>query len=257
MPASLFIGFPLLAIAIPGSLVILYQKSYATFIKTRKDEWPELQWNLLFLLIAWIICVFGLYMMYEWTSPQAMENTQYFIKARFYLPGLLPVVILTALVMSRWAKQLVAGLLVVSFAAGIMIAVTAAPLGPGGAKLPVQQPLPGVQQPLLPGVQQPSPPGLQQPVLPPQQGAGSIDFINRIRQEVIQSGTNRQNLQVHDQALMLWTLSLSNQGLPVKQIMPLDRLWKIQNMMTLGNLDDAARSVDQAFKDLEKLVSGK
>ena len=241
MPSSLLIGLPLLAVAIPGILVLLYQKSYAFFVKARNDEWPEIKWNILFLLISWIVLVFPLYMLYEWTSPLSMENTSFFIKARFYLPGLFPLVILVALVMSRWAKQLVAGLLILSIVAGVFVSLNATTIGP--AKQPVQQPAPS---------------GIQQPAVPPQPGqTGPQEFINRIRQEVKGSPTNKQNLQPRFQALTLWTLSLSNQGFPVAQVVPMDRIWRIQNMINAGNINDASKNIDQAFKDLENLVSKK
>lgn len=241
MPSALLIGLPLLAIAIPGTFVILYQKSHTFFVKTRNDEWPDMKWNILFLLIAWILSAFLLYMLYEWTSPLTMENQSFFIKARFYLPGLFPVVILTALVMSRWAKQLVAGLLIISVVAGVLISINSARIGPVGQTAPP-----------------PASPGIQQPAVPPQQGqADPQQFINSIRQQVKQTPTNRQNLPPRFQALTLWTLSLSNQGFPVAQVMPTNRIWIIQNMINAGNLDDAAKNIDQAFKDLENMVSSK
>jgi hypothetical protein len=240
MPSSLFIGLPLLAIAVPGILVLLYQKSYAFFIKTRNDEWPEIKWNILFLLVVWIVFVFPLYMLYEWTSPLSMENMSFFIKARFYLPGLFPVIILVALILSRWAKPLVVGILVVSAVAGVLISLNSASISP--AKQPIPQTIP---------------PGIQQPAIPQPGQSGPQEFINRIRQEVKQIPTNKQNLPPRFQALTLWTLSLSNQGLPVAQVVPMDRIWRIQNMINAGNITDASKNIDQAFKDLEKMLDNR
>lgn len=153
MPPSLFIGFPLLVIAIPATFVILYQKATATFTETKVDTWAELRWNILFLLIGWAVCVFPLYMLYEWTAPSQMESMPFIVKARFYLPGLFPIVIFTSLLITRLARELVIVLLAVSLVMGPIVSVQSAIVGlgrPSEGKPPIQEPLEPEFQKLLP-----------------------------------------------------------------------------------------------------------
>ncbi|GAG16777.1 unnamed protein product, partial [marine sediment metagenome] len=98
MPSALFIGFPLLALAIPGIGYMLYQKlspliRSRSYSKGEPDRWAGLSWNILLVLIGWIICVYPLYMLYEWTSNPVMQRFSFITVDRFYLPGLFPGVI--------------------------------------------------------------------------------------------------------------------------------------------------------------------
>jgi hypothetical protein len=102
----LLVGYPLLIIAIPGLLFILYHK-FAGF--SRKDralgKWSslrqEISWDFLLVLIAWFIGVFGLYLTYEWTADFQGAGG-FVIFDRFYLPGLFPLVVIVALILARF-----------------------------------------------------------------------------------------------------------------------------------------------------------
>ncbi len=103
---NLLIGFPLLIIGIPGFFVVLYHKC-AGFLKWHqfKEKWSslhaELPWNILWVLIGWFVFAFILYLGYEWTAG-IKEGGGFVIFDRFLLPGLLPVVIICALIMARF-----------------------------------------------------------------------------------------------------------------------------------------------------------
>jgi len=128
VPWPLFIGYPLLLVGIPGIFIVFYQK-FMAFFKNRgfTGTWAnldtELPWDTLLILVGWFICVFGLYMMYEWTSTTTMIGLPYiqmkrvpFIEfARFYLPGLLPIVVIVSLIITRFPIKLWAVLLVIAF----------------------------------------------------------------------------------------------------------------------------------------------
>lgn len=117
MSLPLFIGYPLLFIGVPGICIILYQKKASKrqgYTGTWVNINAELPWGILLLLIGWFICVFGLYMMYVWTSTTTMSGLPYiqmkqvpFIEfVRFYLPGLLPIVVVVSLVIARFPIKL-------------------------------------------------------------------------------------------------------------------------------------------------------
>ncbi len=98
-----FIGFPLLIIGIPGFIAVLYYK----FFKRNQPEgkWSslrsELSWDILLVLIGWFVCVFFLYLTYEWTAG-IKEGGGFVIFDRFLLPGLFPVAIICALIIARF-----------------------------------------------------------------------------------------------------------------------------------------------------------
>lgn len=111
MPTALFIGFPLLLIAIPGLGFILYQKIAPLFRRRQHSgekphPWPELPWDMLLVLIGWFICVFPLYMLYEWTAKPYMQNVSLIAVDRFYLPGLFPIAIIASLVITKFPTKL-------------------------------------------------------------------------------------------------------------------------------------------------------
>ncbi|MBN1160477.1 MAG: hypothetical protein JXA17_00800, partial [Dehalococcoidales bacterium] len=100
---NLFIGFPLLIIGIPSFIAVLYFK----FFKRNQPEgkWSslrsELSWDILLVLVGWFVCVFFLYLTYEWTAGLKMGGG-FVIFDRFLLPGLFPVVIICALIIARF-----------------------------------------------------------------------------------------------------------------------------------------------------------
>lgn len=117
-PKPLLWGFPLLVAGIPAFGVVLYQK-FRRHEKTAvmNGRWSslrsELPWDILLVLIGWFTCVFFLYLTYEFTS----EGNLSFIRfARFYLPGLFPVAVISALVIARlpfklWIPVLLAAII--------------------------------------------------------------------------------------------------------------------------------------------------
>jgi hypothetical protein len=108
-PRPLLVGFPLLVIGIPGIVVILYHKYRSQWLlsEERVKSWNigvEIPWNILLILIGWFGSVFFLYLTYEWTANFAVGPFFHF--ARFYLPGLFPVAVICALIMSRFSFKL-------------------------------------------------------------------------------------------------------------------------------------------------------
>jgi hypothetical protein len=142
LPWPLFVGFPLLIIGIPGIIVVYYKKISALFKRrVLTGAWANLQtelpWDILLVFTGWFICVFGLYLMYEWTSTTTMSglpyiqmNKQSFIVfARFYLPGLLPIAVIVSLMVARLSVKLWAALLVLAIVVGLVL-YTQSALGP-------------------------------------------------------------------------------------------------------------------------------
>jgi hypothetical protein len=108
-PLALLAGFPLLVIGVPGIIAVLYFKFFH-----KKGEptgkWSslrkELPWDILLILIGWFLSVYVLYMTYEFTAEYLREGSSFFRYARYYLPGVFPVAIVSALVISRFPQKL-------------------------------------------------------------------------------------------------------------------------------------------------------
>jgi hypothetical protein len=106
---ALLAGFPLLVIGVPGIIAVLYFKFFH-----KKGEptgkWSslrkELPWDILLILIGWFLSVYVLYMTYEFTAEYLREGSSFFRYARYYLPGVFPVAIVSALVISRFPQKL-------------------------------------------------------------------------------------------------------------------------------------------------------
>ena len=119
---NLLLGFPLLFIGVPGFLVILYQK----FFKRRSPEgkWSslrrELPWDILLVLICWFVAVLFMNLAYEWLAG-LREGWGFVLYNRFYLPWLLPVVIVCALIMARFPYKVLIPVLVIIIACGTML----------------------------------------------------------------------------------------------------------------------------------------
>jgi hypothetical protein len=134
VPQNLFWGYPLLVIGIPGIGIVLYEK-IATLSKrghltgTWSNLGSELPWDILLMLIGWFICVFGLYMMYEFTSTThltsfpsiQMEQLHFIVFARFYLPGLLPIVVIVSLILARLPIKIWAAILLIAIIVGSIL----------------------------------------------------------------------------------------------------------------------------------------
>jgi hypothetical protein len=119
---NLWTGFPLLIVGIPGFFVILYQK----FFKRRSPEgkWSslhtELPWDIFLVLICWFITVLIMNLAYEWLTG-LREGWGFVLYNRFYLPWLLPVVIVCALIMARFPYKVLIPVLVAILAFGTML----------------------------------------------------------------------------------------------------------------------------------------
>jgi len=121
-PVALLKGFPLLIIGIPGLIAVLYYK-----FKHGNSEgiWSslnkELPWDILIILIGWFVSVFCLYLMYEFTAENLGDNSSFIRFARYYLPGLFPIVIICALIIARLPFKLYIPLLAIAIIAGTLI----------------------------------------------------------------------------------------------------------------------------------------
>lgn len=108
---NLWIGFPLMFIAIPAFIFMLYRGIAGIRAGTSK----EMPWDILLVLTGWFIAVFFLYWGYEWTAG-LVKGGGAVLFTRFLLPGLFPIVIIAALVMARlprWAFVPVTAVIIV------------------------------------------------------------------------------------------------------------------------------------------------
>lgn len=225
MPAAIFIGFPLLVIAIPGIGYILYKRLSGDLCRSteKPDRWAELPWDILLALIGWIICVYPLYMLYEWTARPVMQGVSFIIVDRFYLPGLFPIVIFTSLIIARFPKKLAIIILIVYIAMG--------------SALYTQSALNGIS-----------------PLSKPR--STSLERkINQICHEVKNIPTNEQNINQRFDQLYLWARQLRSHGYPVNRVLPKGRLFDILGLMKTGKIPRAARQIDQLYRDVEKMVA--
>jgi hypothetical protein len=122
VPLALLQGFPLLVIGVPSLIVALWQK----FSRQRSSPpglWAglreELPWGTLLVLAGWFLSVFMLYMMYEFTAEFLKNGASYFRYARYYLPGLFPLAMVCALVITRLPRKFSLPLMVIVLAAGV------------------------------------------------------------------------------------------------------------------------------------------
>jgi hypothetical protein len=154
-PQALFWGFPLLVIGIPGIVVVLYYKFAA--MRQGADSsgrWSslntELPWDILLVLIGWFISVFFLYLMYEFTADYLGESSSLIRFARFYLPGLFPVVTICALVITRLTWKLYIPVLIIAVIAGSIIYTQYVSNETAPKDARPQKNVPGLQQPNRP-----------------------------------------------------------------------------------------------------------
>ena len=124
LPQPLIIGFPVLIIGVVSLCIVLYFKFY--YEKGEAvGKWSslrnELPWDRLLVYIGWFLAVYALYMMYEFTAEYLAGSTSFFRYSRYYLPGLFPVAIISALVISRLPKKIWVPLMVAVIAAGIVL----------------------------------------------------------------------------------------------------------------------------------------
>lgn len=162
-PAALLWGYPLLVIGIPGICIVLWQKFTASRKRCdRAGTWgsldPELPWDMLLVLVGWFVAAFGLYLMYEFTAEYLGENSYMIRFARFYLPGLFPVVVICAVVLARVPLKICIPVMLTAVIAGSCIYYDYIQGGSpaGGSRSPRQ--VPGMQQPSR-GIQRAFPAG--------------------------------------------------------------------------------------------------
>jgi hypothetical protein len=124
VPQALITGFPVLVIGVPAFLVVLYfkfshEKGQPTgYWSSLRDEFP---WDRLLVLIGWFLSVYLLYIMYEFTAEFLTETTSFFRYARYYLPGLFPVAIISALVVARLPKKFSVPLVAAIVISGVVL----------------------------------------------------------------------------------------------------------------------------------------
>ncbi|HSW57211.1 MAG TPA: hypothetical protein VLH15_02290 [Dehalococcoidales bacterium] len=121
-PLPLLRGFPVLIIGLPAAAVVLYLK-----LKTNGSagRWSDLKnvmpWGILIVLAGWFVGVFLLYLTYEFTAQYLGKGESYIRFARFYLPGIFPVVVLAALVTAKLPFRIIIPLLAALIIAGSII----------------------------------------------------------------------------------------------------------------------------------------
>jgi hypothetical protein len=124
VPLALIKGFPVLVIGVPAAVVVLRQK-FTHKESNTPGRWQglrtELPWGMLLVLAGWFLAVFGLYMTYEFTAEYLTSGTSYFRFARYYLPGIFPVAVVSALVISRLPLKITIPLMTIMIAAGITL----------------------------------------------------------------------------------------------------------------------------------------
>jgi hypothetical protein len=119
---NILIGFPLLIIGIPGFFVFLSFKFFRKRMavgnwSSLRDEMP---WDIFLVLIGWFIGVFVLYLTYEWTAG-LKDGGGFVLFNRFCLPGLFPVVIVCALIMTRFPNKILVPVLAIIVVFGALL----------------------------------------------------------------------------------------------------------------------------------------
>jgi hypothetical protein len=124
VPQALITGFPILIIGVVAFFIMLYFKFFHKkgqpngYWSSLRDELP---WDKLLVLIGWFLSVYVLYMMYEFTAEYLNEAASFFRYARYYLPGLFPVAIVSALVVARLPKKFSIPLVAAIVVAGVVL----------------------------------------------------------------------------------------------------------------------------------------
>jgi hypothetical protein len=239
LPLPLVTGFPLLLAALPGMLILLWQKTSATVPALRryqgKLDWPHLSTSITILLIGWFAAIFGLYIMYEWTANQR-PDAPFITVARFYLPALLPIVIMAVLFLYKLPKKLIICLMAVALTIGVTIFVQASQ-----RELKIS-----------------SPGQLPQNGMPAQSSPEErARLIKQVRFEVKMLPTNASNMQRRLDVLVMWIGDLNSQGYPAGQLLPKIEVQRIRNLIQTNNAVEAGHLIDEAYNKLEQMVNSK
>jgi len=236
MPWPLLTGFPLLILAIPAALTVIWQRTGARFWRRHgvgKVWWPVLNPDLFWLLVGWMVAVFGLYLMYEWTANQRIANQPFVILARFYLPALLPMAVLAAWILGRIPDRIASALVVTAIiVGGVLFAQASARELHGGG----------------PG------PSAQGPPLGQLSPAELARVIERTRYEVKVTPTNESNYKQRLDVLIRWIGELNSSGFPVGNVVPASDIKRIQDLINGGFIHQACVLIDTAYGELEQVV---
>jgi hypothetical protein len=73
------------------------------------------------MLIGWFVTGFCLYLAYDFTAEYPGSHSSFVRFALYYLPGLFPIALVSALVMDRWPRRVFVPVLGVLIIAGIVI----------------------------------------------------------------------------------------------------------------------------------------
>jgi hypothetical protein len=121
---NLLLGFPLLFVGVPGFFVILYYKFFKR--SSPEGKWSslrgEMTWDIFLVMICWFLAVLFMNLTYEWLAG-LREGWGFVLYNRFYLPWLLPVVIVCALIMSRFRYEIFIPVLWIIVAFGALLYV--------------------------------------------------------------------------------------------------------------------------------------
>jgi hypothetical protein len=125
-PAPLLESFPLLLIAVPAFGVILYlnymsSRKHAVLSSGWAGLGTELSWDILWLLTGWFVGGFCLYLAYDFTADYMGNHISFVRFARYYLPGLFPIALISAMLMDRFPRRILYPVLAVLIIAGIAI----------------------------------------------------------------------------------------------------------------------------------------
>lgn len=120
MWAPLFIGLPALLLALPALAVMLWQKLAPQRLRRGdNDSQPELPPGVLLLLTGWVLAVFLYYLFYGWSMIYAY--TPFIVVARLYLPALVPLSLVSALMLVRQPRKLVLSVVALSILLGLLL----------------------------------------------------------------------------------------------------------------------------------------
>jgi ABC-type multidrug transport system permease subunit len=113
----------LLNIFLPALVFVIIWK----FVYNHKESmgrWAglekEIPWGALGIMIGWFLGVYLLYFMYEFTAEYLKDGTSFFRYSRYYLPGLFPMALISALVAGRLPKKIVIPVMALIVVSGIV-----------------------------------------------------------------------------------------------------------------------------------------
>jgi hypothetical protein len=80
----------------------------------------------LLLLSGWIAVIYGLYLCYEGTATSQAASMPVIVMARYYLPALFPITLMTALILKHIPRKLSLAITIMSFVWGVVFFTQAA-----------------------------------------------------------------------------------------------------------------------------------